>query len=140
MDSEEDSSLQEERKFIIKTDRENEMDLFLRIYNNEEFEISIYTKNEYPTRKFQLKCYLDDFLVNRFFKIFLNTYEIMLELENKIEKSKIIEDANYLILIIPIGLTVINEITIELKEIEKTKDEQIEELNEELKYIYKKNE
>ena len=53
MRSEEDSvsssiSLSEEKKFIIKTDKNNEMDLFLRIYNNDEFAISIYRKNEFP--------------------------------------------------------------------------------------------
>ena len=51
----------------------------------------------------------------------------MRELENKIEKSKIIEETNILYLIIPIGLTIINEIILEIKEIEKTKDEEIEE-------------
>ncbi len=34
------------------------MDLFLRIYNNDEFAISIYTKN--LSRKFKLKCNLDE--------------------------------------------------------------------------------
>ena len=50
------------------------------------------------------------------------------------------EETNILYLIIPIGLTIINEIILEIKEIEKTKDEEIEEyknliekLNEKLK-------
>ena len=86
MNSEEDCSLTEQKKFIIKTDKENEMDLFLRIYNNDEFAISIYTKNEFLSRKFQLKCNLNEIQKNRFFRIFLNTKEIMRELENKIEK------------------------------------------------------
>ena len=65
MNNEEDSasshnSLTEEKIFIIETDKKNKMDLYLRIYNNEEFAISIYTKNEYPTRKFELKCDLEE--------------------------------------------------------------------------------
>jgi hypothetical protein len=59
MNSEEDSSLTEQKKFIIKTDKGNQIDLFLRIYNNYEFAISFYKKFEYLTRKFQLKCNLD---------------------------------------------------------------------------------
>ena len=65
---------------------------------------------------------------------------MMRELENKIKNSKIIEETNIIYLIIPIGLTIINEIILEIKEIEKTKDEEIEEykniikkLNEKLK-------
>ena len=51
----------------------------------------------------------------------------MRELENKIEKSKIIEETNVLYLIIPVGLTIINEIILEIKEIEKSAEEKIEE-------------
>ena len=145
MNSEEDSlsfpnSLIEEKKFIIKTDKAIKMDLFLRIYNSDEFAISIYTKNEFQSRKYQLKCNLDEIQKNRFFRIFLNTEEIMRELENKIEKSKIIEETNILYLIIPIGLTIINEIILEIREIEIKTEEKIEEykniiekLNEKLK-------
>ena len=45
----------------------------------------------------------------------------MRELENKIEKSTIIEDTNVLYLTFPIGLTIINEIVLEIQEREKTK-------------------
>ena len=55
MNSEEDCSLTEQKKFIIKTDKKNEMDLFLRIYNNDEFAILIYSKNEISIKKISTK-------------------------------------------------------------------------------------
>jgi len=134
MNSEEDSasspnSLQEEKKFIIKTDKNNEMDLFLRIYNNDEFAISIYTKNKYPKKKFQLKCNLEEIQKNRFFRIFINIDEIMKELEDKIQKSIFIEDDNLITIEIPIGLIIIETINLNIQLIEKT----CQEINEELK-------
>ena len=58
--SEEDSALSSvdiiyEKKFNIETDKENKMELFLRNYNNDEFGISIYNNNEYPSKKYELK-------------------------------------------------------------------------------------
>ncbi len=128
----------EQKNFTIKTDKQKEMDLFLRIYNYDDFAISIYSKNENPERKFQLNLTLEELQRNRFFRIFLNTGEIMRELEKKIEKSFIIDQTNFLYLIIPTGLTIINEIIFEIKEIktEEKIDEYkniIEKLNEKLK-------
>ena len=58
MNNEEDSasshnSLIDEKMFTIETDKKNKMDLYLRIYDNKEFAISIYTKKEYPSKKFE---------------------------------------------------------------------------------------
>ena len=47
----------------------------------------------------------------------------MRELENKIEKSIFIEENNLIIIDIKIGLTIINEILLEIKEKEKNKVE-----------------
>ena len=126
--SEEDSSslsvhVLDEKKFNIKTDKDKEMELFLRIYNNDDFGISIYTINECPSKKYELKCNLDQIQRNRFFKIFLNTEEIIKELETKIENSIFIEEDNHIHMEITIGLTVINQIELEIKETEKTKEE-----------------
>ena len=129
MNSEEDSSLIDQKKFIIKTNKENEMDLFLRIYNNDEFAISIYSKNEFLSRKFQLKCNLDEIQKNRFFRIFLNTEEIMRELEKKIERSTFIEENDLINIDIPIGLVIIENINLNIKLKEKTLQEIKEELN-----------
>ena len=134
MNNEEDSasshnSLIEEKSFIIETDKKNKMDLYLRIYNNEEFAISIYTKNEYPTRKFKLKCDLEEIQKNRFFKIFINIDEIMKELEDKIKKSTFIEENDLINIEIPIGLIIIENINLNIKLVEKT----TKEINEELK-------
>ena len=65
---------------------------------------------------------------NRFFKIFIDLDEVFRELENKIEKSIIIEDSNLIYLDIPIGLNVINDIILEINETQKSKDEIINEL------------
>ena len=135
MNNEEDSAsslnslIEEEKSFIIETDKKNKMDLYLRIYNNEEFAISIYTKNEYPTRKFELKCDLEEIQKNRFFRIFTKIEEIMRELEDKIKKSTFIEENDFINIEIPIGLIIIENINLNIKLVEKT----TKEINEELK-------
>jgi hypothetical protein len=130
------NSLTEEKIFIIETDKKNKMDLYLRIYNNEEFAISIYTKNEYPTRKFELKCDLEEIQKNRFFRIFVNIDEIMKELEDKIKKSTFIEENDLINIEIPIGLIIIENINLNIKLVEKT----TKEINEELKQKIQKQE
>ena len=122
----------EEKKFNIITNKNNEMDLFIKNYNNEELSITLFNNNENPSKKYELKCNLEEFQKNRFFKIFINIEEIMKELENKIENSIFIEDTNCIIIEIKIGLTIINEILLVIEEKEKNKDEIIEELQ---KYI-----
>ena len=134
MNNEEDSASShnssiEEKRFIIETDKKNKMDLYLRIFNNEEFAISIYTKNEYPTRKFELKCDLEEIQKNRFFRIFSDINEIMEELEVKIINSTFFEENDFINVEIPIGLIVIKYIKLNINLIEKT----TKEINEELK-------
>ena len=118
----------EEKKYKIKTDKNNEMELILKNYNNEELSITLFNNNETELKKYELKCNLEEFQKNRFFKIFINIEEIMKELENKIEKSIFIEDTNCIIIEIKIGLTIINEILLVIEEKEKTNEEKINEL------------
>ena len=125
----------EERKFKIRTNKNNEMELFLRNYNNEELSITLFNNNEFPTKKYELKCNLEEFQKNRFFKIFINIEEIMKELENKILNSIFIEDTNCIIIEIKIGLTIINEILLIIEEKEKNKDEIIEELKQKIQLL-----
>ena len=129
MKNEENVNEISEKKFNIKTDKENEMDLFLRNYNNDEFSISIYTKNEYPSRKFEFKVNFEEIQKNRFFKIFINIDEIMQELEDKIKKSTFIEENDLINVEIPIGLIIIENINLNIKLVKKT----TKEINEELK-------
>ena len=134
MSSEEDSVssaniLSDEKPFMIETDKKNKMELFLRIYNNEEFVITIYSKNEYPSRKFELRCNLEEIQKNRFFRIFLNIEEIMRELEKKIERSTFIEENDLINIDIPIGLVIIENINLNIKLKEKTLQEIKDELN-----------
>ena len=118
----------EEKNYKIKTDKNNEMDLFLRNINNKELSITLFTINKNPSKKYELKCNLEEFQKNRFFKIFINIQEIMKELDNKILKSTFIEETNSIIIDIQIGLTIINELLLVIEEKEKNKDEIIKEL------------
>ena len=118
-----------EKKYNITTEKNNKMDLYLRYYENEEISISIYSI-DIPSIKYELKCNLEEFQKNRFFRIFNNIEELMLELDSKIEKATILEETNLLILDIPIGLKIINDILLEIKLVEKTPLEIIEELRE----------
>ena len=131
-------TIEEEKKFKIITNKNNEMELFLRNYNNEELSITLFDKNETLSKKYELKCNLEEFQKNRFFKIFININEIMKELENKILNSIFIEDSNCIIIEIKIGLTIINEILLVIEEIEKNKDDIIEELNKKIKFLENK--
>ncbi len=67
------------------------MDLYLRYYENEEISISIYSIEQIPSIKYQLRCNLEEFQKNRFFKIFNNIKELMIELESKIEKKQFLK-------------------------------------------------
>ena len=118
----------EEKKYKIKTDKNNEMELYLRNYYNEELSFTLFNNNETPTKKYELKCNLEELQKNRFFKIFISVEEIIRELEKKIENSKFIEDTNCIIIEIQIGLIIINEIILVIEEQEKTNEEKINEL------------
>ena len=124
-----------EKDFKLTSDKNTDFIIKLSIDENNLFNITaITTNNILLKKKYSLSLSMDDLNRHRFFKIFLNTEEIFRELENKIENSTIIEEPNILYLDIPIGLTVINDITLEIKEKEKSKDDIIEELKKELNY------
>ena len=117
-----------EKSYILISDKNNEYKLTLSVYSNDIFNITALTTKNFLSKKYSLSCTFNDLNKNRFFKIFINVEEIFRELENKIQKSSIIEETNLIYLDIPIGLTVINDILLEIKEIEKSKDDIIEEL------------
>ena len=147
MSFEEDSyssfdSLKREKKFTIETDKKNEMDLFLKIENDFELVISIYTKNQNPAKYYELKLTFEQIQKNRFFKIFINLEEIMKELEDKIKKSTFVEENDLINIVIPIDLIVIQCINIAIEVTKKTKQKlneilknKIEEQNEEIKKL-----
>ena len=118
----------EEKKYKIKTDKNNEMDLYLINHNNEELSFTLFNNNETSSKKYELKCNLEELQKNRFFKIFISVEEIIRELEKKIENSKFIEDTNCIVIEIQIGLIIINEILLVIEEQEKTNEEKINEL------------
>ena len=123
-----------EKDFKLTSDKNTDYIIKLSIDENNLFNITAITTNNILLKKYSLSLSMDDLNKHRFFKIFLNTEEIFRELENKIENSTIIEEPKILYLDIPIGLTVINDITLEIKEKEKSKDDIIEELKKELNY------
>ena len=123
-----ENKLLNEKKYSITTEKNNKMDLYIRYYDNEEISINIYSINKIPSVKYELRSNLEEFQKNRFFRIFNNIEELMLELDSKIEKATILEETNLLVLDIPIGLKIINDILLEIKIVEKTPTEIIEEL------------
>ena len=128
----------EEKMFKVVTNKNNELQLILRKFNNEELSIIIFKESQHNFKKYELKYNLEDFQKIRFFKIFINIEEIMKELATKIEKSKFIEDTNCIIMDIEIGLTIINEIILVVEEVEKNKDEIINELNQKIRILENK--
>ena len=121
-----------QKKFSLILDKNIEYKTNIFISNNYLFCINILSINNYPNKKYSLSLTSNDLNKNRFFKIFVNIDEIYRELEKKIEKSSIIEDTNAIYLNIPIGLIVIKDIILQFKETDKSKDEYINELIEEL--------
>ena len=128
----------EEKKFTIITNKNNEMELYLRNFNNEELSITLFNNNVTPSKKYELKCDLEELQKNRFFKIFINIEEIMKEFEDKMKKSIFIEDTNCVIIEINIGLKVINEILLIIEDQEKTYEEVLEEYKKRNEILEKK--
>ena len=123
-----DKDLLKEKKYNVITEKNNKMELYLRYYETEEFAISIYNLDEMPCKKYELRASLEEFQKHRFFKIFNNINELMLEFDSKIKNISILEENDVLILDIPIGLKIINDILLEIKLAEKTPLEKINEL------------
>ena len=123
-----DKDLLKEKKYNVITEKNNKMELYLRYYDTEEFAISIYNLDEMPCKKYELRASLEEFQKHRFFKIFNNINELMLEFDSKIKNISILEETDVLILDIPIGLKIINDILLEIKLAEKTPLEKIDEL------------
>ena len=133
MDQNEDEvNIIKEKDFILISDKNNEYKMKLFIDDNDLFCLTAFNMKNYPSKKYSLSLTMNDLIKNRFFKIFVNLEEIFRELENKIEKSILIEDTNLIYLDIPIGLNVINDIILEIKQSKKSNEEIIQELTNEL--------
>ena len=110
----------QEYRYNVKTDNfDNEMEIYLRNINNEQLSITLYTVNQFPSKKYELCCTLEELQRNRFFRIFISIEEIIRELKDKIPKSTFFGETNRIIMDIPIGLKVINELLFEIRQIEK---------------------
>ena len=131
--NEEDSYNIKEKEFILISDKKNKYKSKLYISNNDLFCIDLFTINNFPLKKYSLSLTMNELVKNRFFKIFINLEEVFRELENKIDKSIIIEDTNLIYLNIPIGLNIIYDIILEIKESTKTNEAINQELINELK-------
>ena len=106
--NEDEINILKEKDFILFSDKNNEYKFKLFINNNDLFCLTAFNTKIFPSKKYSLSLTMNDLIKNRFFKIFVNLEEIFKELENKIEKSILIEDTNLIYLDIPIGLNVIN--------------------------------
>ena len=136
---EEEKNVINEKTYFIKSDKNNEYKIIFSVYDNEIVNLTLHTNNIFPKKKFNLSCSLEELLKNRFFKLFNNVDEVFRELENKIENSNIIEETNIIYLDIPIGLNIIKDIVLEIKQTEKNKEEINEELNNEINKLKNDN-
>ena len=130
--NEDEIDIIKEKNFILISDKKIEYQMKFYINNNDLFCLTAFTTKIYPSKKYFISLTMNDLIKNRFFKMFINIDEIFRELENKIEKSSIIEETDLIYLDIPIGLTVINDVILEIKESKKTNEEIIQELKNEL--------
>ena len=126
--NEEENNILKEKEFTLISDKNNEYRVKVFITSNDLFCINLFSNNNNIFKKYSLSLSLEDLIRNRFFKMFINLDEVFRELDNKIERSIIIEDINLIYLNIPTGLNVINEVILEIKESQKSKDEIINEL------------
>ena len=127
-----ENNILKEKDFILKSDKKIEYRLKLFISNNDLLCINLYTIKIVPSKKYSLSLTMNDLIKNRFFKIFINLEEVFRELENKIDKSTIIEDSGLILLDIPIGLNIFTDIILEIKEAKKSCEEIIQEYKNEL--------
>ena len=130
--NEDEVNILKEKDFILISDKNNEYKMKLFINDNDLFCLTAFTTKNNKLEKYSISLTMNDLIKNRFFKIFVNLEEIFRELESKIDKSILIEDTNLIYLDIPIGLNVINDIILEIKESKKTNEEIIQELKNEL--------
>ena len=130
--NEDEMNILKEKDFILTSDKNNEYEMKFFINSNDLFCLTAITTKNNSSKKYSLSLSMNDLIKNRFFKIFVNVEEIFRELENKIEKSILIEDTNLIYLDIPIGLNVINDIILEIKESKKSYEAIIQELMNEL--------
>ncbi len=135
-ENQEEITIIKEQEFTLISEKKIEYKLNLFISSNELLCINVFTINNNQNKKYSLSLTMNDLIKNRFFKIFYDLDEIFRELENKIEKSIIIEESNFIYLDIPIGLIVISDVILKIEETEKSKDDFIKELNDD---IYKKD-
>ncbi len=109
--NEEENNILKEKEFTLISDKNNEYKVKVFITSNDLFCINLFSNsNNDLSKKYSLSLSMEDLIKNRFFKMFVNLDEVFIELDNKIERSNIIEDSNLIYLDIPIGLNVINDV------------------------------
>ena len=124
MENEEENYILKEKEFTLISDKNNEYRVKIFITSNDLFCINLFpNNNNNVSKKYSLSLRMKDLIKNRFFKMFISLDEVFIELDNKIERSNIIEDTNLIYLDIPIGLNVMNDVILEISESQKSKDE-----------------
>jgi len=136
---EEENFIIKENSYILKSDKNIEYNLNFSVHNNDIIKIKLIPTNKIYSKKYVLSCTLEELKKNRFFKLFVNVDEIFREFENKIQFSTIIEETNIIYLDIPIGLNIIKDIILEIKQTEITNDDIRNELNKEINNLKNNN-
>jgi len=74
-----------------------------KIYNeNEILHIESNSINSFPSKKYSSKFLLKNLKFNRYFRLFRNVDDILLELKNQFNKSVIFEENKKLVLVTPV--------------------------------------
>ena len=121
-----------QKEFVLTSDKKNVFNAKLYFTTNDLFCLDLETNIDFQTKKYSIALTMNELIKDRFFKIFIDLDEVFRELESKIENSNIMEDTNQIYLDIPIGLNVINDIILEIKESKKTNEQIITDLTNQL--------
>ena len=128
LDVSNENSIIRQKEFVLTSDKKNVFNAKLYITTNDLFCLDLVTIIDFQSKKYSISLTMNDLIKDRFFKIFIDLDEVFRELESKIENSNILEDTNQIYLDVPIGLNVINDIILEIKESNKSNEDIIEDL------------
>ena len=132
LDISNENSIIRQKEFVLTSDKKNVFNAKLYFTTNDLFCLDLVTNIKFQTKKYSLSLTMNELIKERFFKIFIDLDEVFRELESKIENSNLIEESNEIYLDIPIGLNVINDIILEIKESKKTNEQIINDLTNQL--------
>ena len=66
-----------EKKYFIKSDKNNQYEIIFSIYDNDIIKLTVNSTDIIPKKNFILSCTLEELIKNRFFKLFINIDEVL---------------------------------------------------------------